>query len=50
MINSGDRALAASCFQESLTIAEQQQTKAWKLRAQASMDRAAEAIAWDSNR
>jgi DNA-binding winged helix-turn-helix (wHTH) protein/tetratricopeptide (TPR) repeat protein len=45
IIKSGDRALARSCFEQSLTIAKQQQTKAWELKAQASMDRFAGAIA-----
>lgn len=45
MIKSGERALARSCFHEALTIAKQQQTKAWELRAQASMDRVAEVTA-----
>jgi predicted ATPase len=42
MIKSGDRTFARSCFHEALTIAKQQHTKGWELRAQASIDRAAE--------
>ena len=45
MIKCCDLASARSCFHRALTIAKQQQTKAWEMRAQASIDRAAGTLA-----